>query len=317
MTDAKLDNVLSRLRGVQGPNAEGVFRARCPVHESRSTLTMTVRAGSKWINLNCFASCSYDAIRQALGLEWKDLVVDEEQRQRRRPIKQRELELTAMACELRLQNEPEVLARARFKRGWAAKALEMLNVGWDGQFFTLPVRDEDGRLHDVLRYNPFATTGRKVLAGHGKSRKPWPAPESVDTHTLFLVEGEGTAISMWSCGFKAVALPGSLQVSLNVARPGRWQGAGWHRKWAERFARFPSLILIPDCDGTGRALMGAARYDLQQIGANVRLLDLAPGVHDGSDVADQLLSTAYNGDTRKAANETLREIIATELEVLV
>ena len=312
-TDEKLSNVLSRLEGVRQTYTG--YEARCPAHNDKSP-SLTVAVGERWILVNCFAGCEWLKILRALDLEPKDLVLEDAEPPRRRPVSQRQRELTAMACCLRLQNEPEVLRRLRFTRGWAAKALELLNVGWDGSRLTLPVRDAEGKLHDTLRYDPFTKQGRKIIAGKGKSRLPWPAPESVDTHVLFLVEGEGTAISLLSVGLKAVALPGSMPLATNVARPGSWRGTGWHKTWARRFERFHELVLFPDCDGPGRALMGAARYDLEKAGCKVTLIDLGPKTHDGSDVADMLLTGTYDGASRRAAKEVIRELVA-EHEVLV
>lgn len=311
----KLDAVLEKLQGVRITG--GRYTAKCPAHDDR-TPSLSVWLGDKWVMLKCFAGCEYDAIRRALDLDWQDLVLNEDEPQaRKRPVTQRQWDLTAWACTLRLQNEPEVLERLRFTRGWAAKALEILNVGWDGSRLTLPVRDATGKFHDGLRYDPFSKQGRKVIAGKGKSRLPWPAPESVDTRILFIVEGEGTAISMLSVGLRAVALPGSMLTSTKFSSPGSWRGTGWHRKWAERFTRFQHLILLPDCDGPGRALMGAARYDLQKAGVKATIVDLGPKTNSGADVADMLLSKTYDGASRLAAKTILREIVAEQAEVLV
>ena len=313
---SKLETILSRLEEVREA-ADGGFRARCPVHGGRSDDDLSIRVGRQWIVFNCFANCEPAAIVRALDLEWKDFVLDEDVQARRRPVSQRSRELTAMACAYRLQNEPAVLKRLRFGRGWAAGALELLGVGWDGSRLTLPVRDKEGRLHDTLRYDPFTKVGRKVLASKGKSRLPWPAPESISKPIVFLVEGEGTAISMLSVGLHAVALPGSMNPSTNVSRPGRWQGVGWHRTWARRFEHFKHVVMLPDCDGPGRALMGAASYDLRKAGVLASIVDLGPKTHDGSDVADFLLKTAYDGPSRRAAKDQLREIVAERAEVLV
>lgn len=311
----KLDLVLSRLEDVR-QTSKG-FSARCPIHGGRSHGDLTVNVGERWIMVDCFAGCDWGKVIRALDLEPKDLVLDEGAPYRKRPVRQRELELTTEACCLSLRNEPEVLRRLRFGRGWAAQALELLGVGWDGSRLTLPVRNAEGKLHDVLRYDPFGEGRTKILAGQGKSRLPFPAPEGIDTHVLFLVEGEGTAISMLSIGLWAVSLPGSLKGSRNVSRPGAWRGAGWHKSWARRFGGFRQLILLPDCDGPGRVLMGAARYDLEKAGVKVSLVDLGPKTWDGSDVADMLLSKTYDGPSRRMAKDVLREIVAEKAEVLV
>jgi hypothetical protein len=314
---SKLDLVLSKLEDVR--ETDTGFRARCPVHGGRSPDDLSIALGKSWVVIHCFANCEPGAIVRAMGLEWRDLVLDsDEPRARARPVAQRERELTAMACALRLQNEPDVLKRLRFKRGWARRALELLSVGWDGSRLTLPVREADGKLHDTLRYDPFTKTGRKILAGKGKARHPWPAPESLPNGKCIVVEGEGCAISLLSIGLHAVALPGSLRLSTNVSRPGSWQGGGWHKTWAQRFTRFTHVILFPDLDGPGRALMGAVRYDLEKAGITTKLIDLGPKTWDGTDIADMMLGArVYDGPTRAFAKNQVREIVARGAELLV
>lgn len=311
--DPRLEAFLSRLSGVRR-NGSG-FVARCPAHEDADP-SLSVKLGRRGVVFHCFAGCSPEAIKTAVNVEWSDLFNEgAEAKPRRRDW--RAVELETYACAARLQREPEVLQRLRFARGWAAKALESLDVGWDGSRLTLPVRTADFKLHDVLRYDPFGGR-RKVIAGKGKSRLPWPAPEYASTDVLFLVEGEGTAISMASVGLQAVALPGSVsKPTTSTDRPGSWRGAGWHPKWAERFTRFRHLILLPDCDAQGRALMRAASYDLAKAGVDAHVIDLGPKSQDGRDIADHLLSKAWDGDSRRIARNVIREMVADRAEVLV
>lgn len=315
--DEKLDAILAKLHKVS-PKGNGGFTAACPAHEDR-TPSFDIGLGDKGIVFNCHRGCDPNRIVAALGCTWQDFFTDDGQARKVRRRDWRAVELEAGACAIRLQNEPHVLQRLRFRRGWAAKALEMLDVGWDGERLTLPVRDKEGKLHDVLRYDPFAATGRyKVLASKGKSRLPWPSPENVNTEVLFLVEGEGTAISMLSVGLRAVALPGAISLpTTSVARPGSWRGVGWHKTWARRFEKYRHVLILPDCNGPGRALAAAARYDLQRQNVRADIIDLAPKVHDGSDVADLLLRQAVDGESRRRARDVLREIVAEQAEVLV
>jgi hypothetical protein len=314
--DAKLEAFLERLHGVRQNGSSYV--AKCPAHEDGDP-SLSVSLGQRGVVFHCFAGCDPDAVVESAGATWSELFHDGSTpngKIRRRDW--RAIELESYACAVRLQHEPKVLERLRFGRGWAAKALEKLTVGWDGSRLTLPVRDATLKLHDVLRYDPF-TQRRKILAGKGKSRLPWPSPEHVDhKQVLFLVEGEGTAISMHSVGLSAVALPGSVsKPTTSIERPGSWQGAGWHRKWAERFVRFRQVILIPDCDQQGRALMRAASYDLSKSGIANHVIDIGSKSNDGRDIADHLLRTAWDGDSRKVARDVLRLMVAEQAEVLV
>ena len=313
----KLEAILSRLELVR-KLGDG-YRARCPAHEKGRDRDLKIAAGYRGIVLYCHAGCSTETVLHAIDLRYADLFYDSNAPAAR--VKRRDwraIELEAMTCAVTLQESPDVLERLRFTRGWAAKALHLLDVGWDGRRLTLPVRDADGKLHDVLLYDPFATTGRKMIQGKGKSRLPWPAPESIEGDTVILVEGEGTAISMKSIGLPAVSLPGSIgKPTGNVYAPGSWRGGGWHRTWVKRFERFRFVVCFPDLDDVGRALMRAVRYDLEKSGINVSIVDLGPKTHDGSDIADMLLKGTYDRPRRLIARNIIREIIAEQAEVLV
>ena len=294
------------------------FAASCPAHQDKDP-SLSVVADDRGIALYCFAGCSVESILAAKNWTWADLFFDDKPskaKPRRRDW--RAIELESFACAVRLQHEPKTLEKLRFGRGWAAKALQLLGVGWDGSRLTLPVRASDLKLHDVLRYDPF-TQRRKILAGKGKSRLPWPSPEFVDDKkVLFLVEGEGTAISMASVGLTAVALPGSVsKPTTSTDRPGRWQGAGWHPKWADRFRRFRHVVCLPDCDQQGRALMQAASYDLVKAGVDTHVIDIGSKSSDGRDIADHLLAKAWDGASRKIARDVIRLMVAERAEVLV
>lgn len=316
--DPKLEAFLSRLERVR-PNGGG-FLARCPAHEDAEP-SLSVSLGQRGVVFHCFAGCSPDDVVTKAGATWSELFNDgTTPNVRIRKRDWRAIELETYACAARLQTEAKVLERLRFGRGWAAKALEVLGVGWDGSRLTLPIRNAELKLHDVLRYEPFATGKvRKILAGKGKSRLPWPSPEHVDAkQVLFLVEGEGTAISMTSVGLTAVSLPGSVsKPTTSIERPGSWQGAGWHRKWAERFTKFRQIVLLPDCDEQGRALMRAASYDLDRAGVRNAVVDIGPKSNDGRDIADHLLKTAWDGASRKVARNVIRLMVAEKAEVLV
>lgn len=285
----KLDLVLSRLSHVR-PKHGGGFSARCPAHEDRSP-SLTIAEGRRGILLFCWPGCSVNEIRVALGLEWKDLFYDGiEVEGEAPPVDRRGQALEAITAAARLADEPDATAKLRRERGWAAKALERLGVGWDGERLTIPVTDEKGKAHDVLRYDPGAARF-KMIAGKGRSRLPWPAPELVETkhrtRGLCLVEGEGTAISLASVGLPVVALPGAVaRASGDVHRPGHFEGVGWHKAWARRFRKFGRVWLFPDADDVGRTLMRTVAYDLEQESVRPVLCDL--GGPKGYDLGDLL-----------------------------
>jgi RecA-family ATPase len=86
----KLDNVLSRLRGVK-KNSSG-HMACCPAHDDK-TPSLSITVGTDNILLYCFASCSLENIVSAIGLEVKDLSLSNEQK----PLKPNKLTLSEFA----------------------------------------------------------------------------------------------------------------------------------------------------------------------------------------------------------------------------
>jgi putative DNA primase/helicase len=66
-----LDDLLSRLKGVRGSGAQRT--ALCPAHrDSSNSLSVGIGRDGRLL-LNCFASCTVDAICGALGIDVKEL----------------------------------------------------------------------------------------------------------------------------------------------------------------------------------------------------------------------------------------------------
>lgn len=269
-----------------------------------------------WIQLKCWTGCSVPSILEALGLRWDDIRLKDDPNWKppartKKPFDRRGAALEAAFCVEALQADTALLERLRLSRGWAATALRLLEVGSTGKPrhpLTLPVWDKQNQLHDVLRYDPFLKQGRKVLAGERRSRQPWPAPERVrpNGRPLFIVEGEGTAISLASIGVNAVGLPGSVsRPNGDPMSPSRFSGPGWHTSWAQRFRGHVRIVLMNDCDESGRSLMNAVRFDLERVGFNVCTLDLR-AQKKGFDVGD-FLAPANTLALRREARGILLE----------
>lgn len=70
----KADAFLSRLEKVTGRN--GMWRARCPGHGSRSQTLAIREAEDGRILLKCFAGCSAQEVVSAVGMDLSDLMPD-------------------------------------------------------------------------------------------------------------------------------------------------------------------------------------------------------------------------------------------------
>lgn len=70
LPDGPLGRVLARLQQVSGSGTQ--WKARCPAHnDSTPSLSITLGADGR-VLVNCHASCSFEAVRAALGLEARD-----------------------------------------------------------------------------------------------------------------------------------------------------------------------------------------------------------------------------------------------------
>lgn len=166
---------------------------------------------------------------------------------------------------------PAVCNRLQELRGWSQEAIERLGLGLDGDRVTIPVRDSQGVLVGLHRYqpNPDKRGNAPKQIAKGK-RELFPAPETLDTATCWLVEGEPDGIALTSAGLPAVGVPGV---------------ATWKDGWAERFARFDLVYICFDCDREGRE---AAEKRAQQLHdhVQVQIVDLEPMKDNGYDISD-------------------------------
>lgn len=166
---------------------------------------------------------------------------------------------------------PELQARLFEVKGWSARTLGALRVGWDSARLAIPVYGPDGLVWSIVRYLPGGTP--KTLAAG--PRELWPCPESFGAgEDVWLVEGEPDAISARELGLRAVSVPGV---------------ATWKQGWAERF-RGRRVTVCFDCDAPGREAAGERVRELGEVGVEAASVDLFPGVEDGTDLGDLLVS---------------------------
>lgn len=191
-----------------------------------------------------------------------------------RPVSVLPGERQLKAWRVRLRESPLILARLFELKGWSPWAVARLGLGWDGDRVTFAIRNAKLERAGVVRYLPGGDP--KTLAVAGTRRDLFPAPESIRKHhPLFLVEGEGDAVAVWSLGLKAVAVPGA---------------GSWRREWAARlYGR--RVIVLPDCDAPGRQLAVRVAGDVP----DAQVVDLEPSVADGSDIGEWVRSASREG----------------------
>ena len=181
----------------------------------------------------------------------------------------------------RLLHRVDLLARLEATRGWTTAAIQALQLGLDDRGrVTIPVRDHDGQLISLLRYQPDRP-GPKMRAVAGSRRSLYPHPATLSAATLILAEGEPDAIAARSRELAAVAIPGV---------------DSWQTTWAPQFAGRRVLVAL-DCDPPGRRCAHHVAQDLTGHATQVAVLDLAPDRANGYDLTDWLIDHPDAGDT--------------------
>ena len=176
-----------------------------------------------------------------------------------------------------MRDNTAVIKRLGKVKGWTPEAIVRLGLGWDGERIVFPIRAIVSRklkLVGVVRYLPGGDPKTKAVPG--SKRDLFPCPELIHPrHPIFLVEGEPDAVAVWSCGHRAVAVPGA---------------GSWRSEWSMRLAR-RRVIVLADCDSQGRALAARVERDVPR----VKIVDLEFGRSDGADIGDWVKEASREG----------------------
>jgi RecA-family ATPase len=294
--------LLSRLPDVHA-NGSG-FIARCPICGEPEKFTIAV-GDEKPVIFNCFRdSCNAlpSELAEAVGLDESILYdptyeASPEAREAfgkwQRSPHARTKEPVPLPSEgaiagwhKRLLADPGWLAYLTDARGLDVATIEEHQIGWDGERFTIPIR-EDGEVVNLRRYSWSKEPKMKGLAGHSASLFPLPYDE--DHHPdewVVLCEGEWDRLLARQNGLCAIT--GTAGTTFKV-------------EWAEHFQdRRVAIVYDVGADGSRTA------EKLADEAAEVRVVDLArKGLHRGEDLTDWFLRYDYSADD-------LRRLIASQ-----
>jgi 5S rRNA maturation endonuclease (ribonuclease M5) len=172
-----------------------------------------------------------------------------------------------------LERNARLTRRLALERGWGIRVIRQLQIGFDGDRITIPVRDAQGALQGVCRYSPFGQHEPKMLALPGTRLGLIPHPARIAQKYVVLVEGPPDMIAARTCGLAAIAVPGT---------------SAWQPAWAQLLAD-KHITLVMDCDDPGRRAAAQITASLRAAGIPVDAVDLAPGRHDGYDLTDRII----------------------------
>ncbi|MGH2867459.1 MAG: hypothetical protein ACRDNK_07820, partial [Solirubrobacteraceae bacterium] len=155
------------------------------------------------------------------------------------PLPQHSIRAPLAADEHDIQRWAEMLAdnshlirKLAAKRAWSTCVIRELDLGFDGARIIIPIRDRNGALRGVLRYDPFGRRDPKMLAVLGTRLGLIPHPAHEASDHIILVEGPPDMLAARSCGLPAVAIPGTTT---------------WRPSWPELLAG-KRVTIVMDCD---------------------------------------------------------------------
>ena len=290
MTDQPIADVLHKLRKVK-PNGKDSWTACCPAHEDQNpSLSVSVGSDNR-VLFNCFAGCSPDAVRSALGLSWKDLhAVRDHGLQPRK--------LQSEAPHEQVQEDAKAPDESPRGRPYASleevRSMYLQQLGEPTESWTYrdPIRGDD--FGEVLRWEtPNGKTIRPAFRFKDGWRPTYPVNrplyglESIQAEPrVFVTEGEKAAARIHALGFPAVTSPGGSKAA---------GAADWSRLTA------PEVIVLPDADDAGQAYAEDVTECLQGSDRVVIVLPL-PGLRprSGDDVVEWI-ENIHDGDEEAAA----------------
>jgi hypothetical protein len=290
----RVEQVLERLEGVRGKPPQWI--AKCPAHEDR-TASLTISVGDDGRTLlTCWAGCELDSIAAGIGLRVADLFESKSDQRLSNGNGDRPLwggrsaadAVVPLEDELarfaeRLLDDATMLALAWEHKGWRRSTLAALGIGVVGDRFSVVVRDPAGHVVNHVRYRPDRTP--KLLALKGRPRTPLYL--LLDDGPVWIVEGEGDAISVAHVGFAAIGAPGAsakahaewldpvrgrdVVVCMDNDEPGRKAAQRWAFSAAGRGA---SSVRVVTLEGPkGYDVGELVREGRDDLGAVRRLLD--------------------------------------------
>ncbi|MCW5935035.1 MAG: AAA family ATPase [Fimbriimonadia bacterium] len=217
---------LNRLHSVK-TTGQG-WMARCPAHEDKTPSLSISEGQNGTILIKCFAGCLPEAIMKALGLTLKDLYPEKGTATHLKPSP---ITLDSFAKAKRLPVD--------FLRGQGIR---------EGSFSGNPALVFEYR----DSYNNFLFERYRISLEAGGYRQPkgkqtapyglWRLPQQ--SRSLFLVEGESDALTLWYIDYPALGIPG---------------GNHWRSEYWQFVAPYNKIRVWMEPDQGGKALIRAIR----------------------------------------------------------
>jgi|HubBroStandDraft_6_1064221.scaffolds.fasta_scaffold232726_2 hypothetical protein len=193
-----------------------------------------------------------------------------------------------------LDADSRLVRRLILERAWAPRIMRALQVGFDGVRITIPIRNAQGHLRGLLRYDAFGRRDPKMRAVAGTRLGLVPHPSAEASNHIVLVEGPPDMIAARSAGLPAIAIPGTH---------------AWHPAWAHLLTG-RRVTIVMDCDAAGRRAAEEIAASLDETADGAEVVDLWPGRDDGYDLTDRILQRRQIRPFSANAVRTVRALLA-------
>lgn len=171
----------------------------------------------------------------------------------------------------------------REDRGISKKTIEKYQLGWDGERFTIPVRDAEGALINVRRYNPKARNGRDKMKSWAQgtgARQLYGADILAKSETIIITEGEMDCL---------IGRQNGLPTLSHTAG-----ASAWDARWNELFEG-KTVYVVYDCDDAGRRGARKVSRAIEMFAARVIIVDL-PLSGRGDDLTNYFVDQGYTAE---------------------
>lgn len=291
-TKTKAEKALAPYLAGESPRENGDIDAHCPLHNDRKRSAVINFEENVWYcNTEGIGGSITDLMEHSD--EWVEAPANGTSNSggRRAIVKKAEsLPSDAMieGWKRALQSDEIALEDLKSARGLWTKTADYFEIGWDrsAAAYTIPVRDKDGKLINVRRYQLRPPQGRRKIWGitghNGAELYPFSAIKKVDKE-IIVCEGEFDAIICNQYNFRAVTRTSSAR--------------SWKADWN---AIFKGLIVYVchDCDSPGQSANRKVARQLARVAAEVRIVRLPyPITEDhGRDITDWWMDHDFDRD---------------------
>ena len=286
----------------EAPRANGDVDAHCPLHEDRRrSAVINFDQGVWYCNAGCGGGTLDDLIAQKDNWVPAPRGPGGPRRKRAEPAKPGELpsEGDVARWNKTLLEDPVALEDIKAARGIWTGTIVYYEIGWDrtAQTYTIPVRDLEGLLVNVRRYQIRPPAGRRKIWGITGHNKPVLYPVSPllkDPAEIIVCEGEWDALVTNQFGFRAVTRTGAAK-------------AAWKPEWSKLF-KDRVVYVCHDCDAAGQDANRKVARALAKVAREVRVVRLPYPITDkhGKDLTDWWMEHDYE---REAFQRLLDEAV--------